>query len=76
MSWLPAAIEILVTEGATGEEQRYLNAYGWTTELVEAKIERRLNQPTLRDQQMQEHLEAMGDVFMRTRKFNVRDRAY
>jgi hypothetical protein len=75
-SWLPTAIEILVTEGTTGEEQRYLNAYGWTNELVEAKIERRLNQPTLRDQQMREYLAAMGDVFTYTSKLNVRDRAY
>jgi hypothetical protein len=75
--WLPESMQMIATEGITGEEQRYLNSYGWTPELVEANIERKLNQPTLRDQQMREHLEVMGDVFARTRTKSIgRGRAY
>ena len=66
--WLAESIQLIAGEGSSGAEQRYLNSYGWKTDQVEAKIERRLNRPTLRDQQMRECLEVMGDVFSRTRR--------
>jgi hypothetical protein len=68
-NWLPKAIQLLTTEGLTGKEQRYLTSYGWTVDLVQANIERKLKTPTLRDAQLgAEYLETMGDVFMRGRK--------
>jgi hypothetical protein len=60
--WLSRALQIVAEEGATGAEQRYLNAYGWTTDIVQAKITRRLDFPTLRDQRMRDHLEVMAHV--------------
>jgi hypothetical protein len=67
-SWLPESVQLIVAGGRTGEEQRYLNSYGWPADLVKVNIERKLISPTLRDEQMREVIEVMGDVIDQNRK--------
>ena len=67
--WPRKATRLITTQGVTtGAEQRYLTSYGWTAEVVEANLNRKLTNRTLRDQQMRKYMYAMGNAFQRKPK--------
>ena len=65
--WLSKAVDLVAKEGINGSEQRWLTHYGWTVDLVEANVERKLTAPTIRDERIPLHYEAIGYVAAATR---------
>lgn len=60
--WLDQACHLITTEGSTGLERNWLSRYGWTMDVVEANIERKLGTPTIRDANLKKFYQDMGEV--------------
>lgn len=60
-------IDLMRREGAHGMERRFLSDYGWTAQVVEQNINRKIDSPTLRDVNLKGFYEAMGDVIVNPR---------
>ncbi|CAM5590957.1 hypothetical protein BOQ63_007360 (plasmid) [Streptomyces viridifaciens] len=58
-------IDLMRREGAHGMERRFLADYGWTADIVELNIRRKIDSPTLRDTNLKAFYAAMGDVIGR-----------
>lgn len=59
---LERAISLITREGAAGAESRFLSRYGWTSDIVEENINRKLGNPTYRDVNLRDFYTAMGDI--------------
>jgi hypothetical protein len=64
---LGRSIRLITAEGADGLEMRFLSRYGWTPDVVEANINRKLNRPAVRDANLADFYVAMADVVVARR---------
>ena len=61
---LAESVKLITAEGSHGREARFLSRYGWTPAVLERNLNRKLQTPTRRDEQLKHFYETMGDVVL------------
>lgn len=58
-------VDFVAKEGVPILERRFLTGYGWRRGLLQSKIERKLNRPTRRDENLRALYETLGDLLLK-----------